>query len=255
MAEYDFTLHYRYDAAVPLMGQVKDFMPHPIPPNNYPDLKKMPWLSYEEREHREIMSVVISNCAGQNGRERVLTRMMEGGLSVASYGTCHHTKNIPTAAELPANSTTAEYILTHDKFRQKEGLASLHLFHFAAENSNCDYYHTEKIFQALRAGAVPVYMGGKTITDFVPPGSIIDVRDYESPEQLGLFLQKVAKDKLLYMQFHAWRTRPLPAFVIDKIDIGKSERTPDWYCNICKLVRTPTEKRVGPDTSCEESAY
>eukprot|EP00123_Amoebidium_parasiticum_P016877 comp23620_c0_seq1/m.40216 comp23620_c0_seq1/g.40216 ORF comp23620_c0_seq1/g.40216 comp23620_c0_seq1/m.40216 type:complete len:523 (-) comp23620_c0_seq1:139-1707(-) len=254
MSQFDFTFHYRYDADVPLLGQVKDFMPHPKKLNNLPNFDGLPFLSWEERKDKEILSVVISNCAGRNGREAVLNRLQQAGVSLASYGACLHNKNTPPTSEFPPGSPVAK-LLSGDKFRQKEGLASLHLFHFAAENSDCDHYHTEKLFQALRVGAVPVYMGGKTITDYVPPGSIIDVRDFATPELLADYLKKVAADKNLYMQYHAWRTRPLPFYVIDKINIGLEERTPEWYCKVCRLVRSEANHRALPDTSCEPSRY
>jgi alpha(1,3/1,4) fucosyltransferase len=45
-------------------------------------------------------------------------------------------------------------------------------------------YVTEKIFDAMKAGNVPVYLGPDNITDHIPAGCFIDARAFSSYEQL-----------------------------------------------------------------------
>lgn len=57
-------------------------------------------------------------------------------------------------------------------------------FALTIENAVYPGYVTEKIFDGLRAGAVPVYMGAPDIVDFVPPDCFVDYRDFPSPAKL-----------------------------------------------------------------------
>ncbi len=45
-------------------------------------------------------------------------------------------------------------------------------------------YITEKIFDAMQAGAVPVYLGAENVTDYIAPDAFIDARRFGGYEQL-----------------------------------------------------------------------
>lgn len=49
-------------------------------------------------------------------------------------------------------------------------------------------YVTEKIFDCMRAGCVPIYWGAQNITDYVDVGTFIDRRQFESDSELADFL-------------------------------------------------------------------
>jgi hypothetical protein len=56
-------------------------------------------------------------------------------------------------------------------------------------------YVTEKIFDALHAGCVPVYLGAPDIEDSVPPEAFIDRRQFNSDEELLKFLRSVGRTR------------------------------------------------------------
>ena len=61
-------------------------------------------------------------------------------------------------------------------------------FYLAFENSMCDDYVTEKLFDRLMSSKhplVPVVMGGADYAEIVPERSVIDVRDFEGPADLA----------------------------------------------------------------------
>ena len=63
-----------------------------------------------------------------------------------------------------------------------------HRFYLAFENSMCDDYVTEKLFEQMAATElplVPVVMGGADYADIVPERSVIDVRDFGGPADLA----------------------------------------------------------------------
>jgi len=65
---------------------------------------------------------------------------------------------------------------------------------FCLAHENCrdlEGYVTEKLFDAFRAGCVPVYVGPKEIAELVPEGCFIDGRAFATPAALDAFLRTI----------------------------------------------------------------
>jgi len=64
-------------------------------------------------------------------------------------------------------------------------------FKFALCFENCVFpgYITEKIFDCLLSGCIPVYFGAPDISDFVPAQTFIDYRQFENYSDLDQFLR------------------------------------------------------------------
>ena len=69
-------------------------------------------------------------------------------------------------------------------------------YKFAICFENCVFpgYVTEKIFDCFLSGCIPVYMGAPDIADFIPVGSYIDFRDFNSYADLMMFLKTMDED-------------------------------------------------------------
>lgn len=74
-------------------------------------------------------------------------------------------------------------------------------FTVAAENF-CGHrgYISEKIFDAMLAGTVPVYLGEARIRDTVPDDAFVDARSFPSTAELILFLSSMNKGRWLQMR-------------------------------------------------------
>ena len=68
-------------------------------------------------------------------------------------------------------STEYRFVVTYENFRGSHG------------------YISEKIFDALQAGSVPVYLGEARIAEFVPREAFIDARNFHSRRELLRYLQ------------------------------------------------------------------
>ena len=79
-------------------------------------------------------------------------------------------------------------------------------FILAFENSICEDYVTEKVFVVMQYYIVPVVMGGANYSEHLPPNSFIDVRDFNSPQELAAFLKEVAQDDARYRKYFEWKT-------------------------------------------------
>lgn len=114
-------------------------------------------------------------------------------------------------------------------FKEKcyDMLSSEYKFYLAFENSNCDSYITEKLFEnALRNNVVPIVMGARR-GDYersAPPHSFIHVDDFETIEQLANYLKVVDNNDTLYDSYLAWRGS------------GRFIDTKFW-CRLCALLQ------------------
>jgi hypothetical protein len=67
-----------------------------------------------------------------------------------------------------------------------------HRFALCFENmTGIDGYVTEKLFDCLRSGTVPVYWGAEDVDEYVPPEAFVDYREFGSPAALHEYLASV----------------------------------------------------------------
>ena len=89
-----------------------------------------------------------------------------------------------------------------------------HRFNLAFENTRVKDYVTEKFFDALTAGTVPIYWGAPNIADFAPsPHSYVDASQFPEPRDLAAFVTTVAESERDYAAYHSWRDAPPTAAV------------------------------------------
>ncbi len=73
-------------------------------------------------------------------------------------------------------------------------------FALCIENIIYPGYITEKIFDCLFAGCIPIYYGAPDIQDFIPENCYIDYRDFKNNNELNYYLQNF--DSIQFNQFH-----------------------------------------------------
>ena len=80
-------------------------------------------------------------------------------------------------AKVPKHELSAEYrfVVAYENFRGQRG------------------YISEKIFDALQAGSVPVYLGEERIAEFVPREAFVDARHFRTRRELLTYLQSCAE--------------------------------------------------------------
>lgn len=74
----------------------------------------------------------------------------------------------------------------------KTDTLSRYKFTLCFENAIFPGYLTEKIFDALMAGSVPVYLGDPEVNKIIPENAFIDARKFSSPEELGRRLKEMS---------------------------------------------------------------
>ncbi|CAL4120904.1 unnamed protein product, partial [Meganyctiphanes norvegica] len=78
-------------------------------------------------------------------------------------------------------------------------------FYLAFENSICKDYVTEKFFETLQYGPVPVVWGGADYKQLAPPKSFINVQDFDSPRALADFIHYLDRNDTAYNMYYIHR--------------------------------------------------
>lgn len=187
---WNISVDYRYSSDVPVTY---------FDPPLY-NLRAPPLPYTEKRKREQLATAFVSNCASHNDREKWLEDM-DRLIKVASYGQCKRNAEVDEdiAKEFASN-----------RWRLKIEASRRFLFQLVFENSDETDYVTEKLYQALEAGTVPIYMGAKgQIWRHLPNrSSIIYVADFKGPEELAAHVLKVAANETLYNSYLEWRNYP-----------------------------------------------
>lgn len=68
----------------------------------------------------------------------------------------------------------------NDRRTSKDDILSKYWFNICLENADADYYVTEKIWESIKAGCLPIYYSNNTIYNDFPKNSFIDYRDFKN---------------------------------------------------------------------------
>lgn len=200
---YDYSILYRMNSTAPIPYFDKNY---------FVDNEGNPHNSTNFTEAINGATFVARNCHTPSGRE-TLVKELQTLLRVDSLSSCLHN------TDWPADATKAEAL-------------SKYKLYLAFENSIAIDYVTEKVYDGLRAGVVPVYLGAPNIKEFVPKHSVIDVNDFEGPENLAQYLQTVMHNETLWNSYQTWRYNEGPKPMMDKFAF----RSVLEHCRLCEHI-------------------
>lgn len=179
---------------------------------------------------------VISNCAGHNGRLQYIRKLMAAGVSVHHVGQCDHNHDWkPPTGE------------SKGRFVDKIDMLRTYKFTLAFENTNVNDYVTEKYFQPLVAGSVPVYMGAPNSEIYAPSAhSVIRTDDFPTAEALAEYMIYLSRNEEAYNALLNWKFSG-----VSKGFQRAMAATTDVHsqCRLCRLVRETLEVEVGDSTA------
>lgn len=144
-------------------------------------------------EKTKDVCMFISSPVNKSCRLQYLSELMEY-LPVDSYG-----------------SWRRNCVLDEDKgYLTKLDIIKQYKFTIAFENAVSQDYVTEKFFEPLTVGSVPIYLGAPNIETFSPgEHAFIDVRDYASPKDLADDIMRYCRDISRYDSLLEWKRKPL----------------------------------------------
>eukprot|EP01112_Ceratiomyxa_fruticulosa_P010385 TRINITY_DN2748_c0_g1_i1.p1 TRINITY_DN2748_c0_g1~~TRINITY_DN2748_c0_g1_i1.p1 ORF type:complete len:392 (+),score=75.01 TRINITY_DN2748_c0_g1_i1:110-1177(+) len=183
------------------------------------------WKYYDPHKMNQIppprdklVVLVVSNCAATLNKRLEYVKELMNYIKVDSYGKCLHNTDFPDDGG-------------------KLGVLNQYKFYLAFENSNYVDYVSEKVYDALITGAVPVYMGAPNIEEFVPQNSVIKTTDFHSPKDLADYLRMLDENEHEYNKYLSWRKEGLHQKFINLLN-----KTSDPFCEYCKKAKDHIEK-------------
>jgi len=189
---FDLTMTYRLDSHVPA-------------PYLTPDLDKTLRTKPGQKSNDNLLNAFISSSIDRSGRIEYLRKLMSS-LDVHSYGKLfrnrHFEKDLWRETKL-------------DTMRQYK-------FTVAFENAVATDYVTEKFYDPLIVGSVPIYLGAPNIEDFAPGDHCYINASEWRPEALAAYLTRLAGNESEYARFLEWKTKPFRKPFIERLDIAKT---------------------------------
>ena len=182
---FDLTMTYRRDSDVPATYA----QPHGPVPAMIAALRRPPPAKTAE----VLLATFISSEVDTSNRRAYLYELAQY-MAIGSYGKFMNNRTL--AADAGRQS--------------KLDVIATYRFTAAFENACSTDYVTEKFFDPLWAGSVPVYFGAPNIEAFAPGDHCyIDASDFPDPRQLAEHLRAIASDDDRYSRFFEWKHQPL----------------------------------------------
>ena len=149
-------------------------------------------------ERRRFAMSAVSHCTSRNAfRSKYIEKLehLLGSKRVHRYGDCG-------TRALPKDGTLIRLVEIVRRYK----------FYFSFENSVRDGYVTEKLFEMLTIGPIPVYLGAPDVLRITVRKSFINALDFPKPSHLADYLVYLSKNETAYMEYHRWREEGAAAF-------------------------------------------
>ena len=167
----------------------------------------------------KLASLFISSGLNRSGRMEYAEELMRY-LDVHSYGKVLRNRQI----------------MGRDRNRPtKLDIIADYKFDLSFENATAEDYVTEKFFDPLVAGVVPVYLGAPNVERFAPGDRcFINTADFQGPKELAEYLMHLDHDDSAYAAYFSWKERPFrPAFRA----LLAGQEVPS-FARLCQVVQT-----------------
>lgn len=187
-----------------------------------------PYLLYAHKDKlrqppankNNFVNAFISSSCNQSKRQHYLESLMSL-IKIDSYGKLFNNKKINA----------------DNGFESKMNIISSYKFTLAFENAISKDYVTEKLYDPLMAGSVPVYMGAPNVEEYLPAHKcIINIDSFTSVNELAAYLQYLDENDVKYQAYLSWKQLPYKPEFLNKLE---QLRLPP-FIRLCDVI----EKRI-----------
>jgi len=200
MRHFDITMTYRLDADVPATYITDDGFRTP------------PQAKLAE----PLVAAFVSSRTDRSDRARYF-RELARHLPIASFGALLRNRS------LPRDEGRATKLDTIGQYK----------FTLAFENARAQDYVTEKFFEPLTAGSVPVYLGAPNVDDMAPgEHCFVNAAEFPDPKRLAEYLLDVGHDEAAYHEYLAWKEQPYRASFQRLLALNQ----PHPFVRLCALI-------------------
>jgi hypothetical protein len=228
MASFDITISHRCDSTIwyPYFGP-----PTAAAMSNQPRPKTEP----------SPVAYLQSSPANRSGRIQYVAALMKR-VKIDSYGSILRNREESAAGRPRAggNAQGREAMLR---------LISRYKFTIAFENALEPDYVSDKFFDPLIAGSVPIYRGAPNVADFAPaPGCYIDAADFAGPTELAAYINHLDRDDEAYAAYHRWRSQGFS----DRFRAAIESTREHPFCRLAALAVNAAGPRQSPPSGLEQ---
>jgi hypothetical protein len=177
-----------------------------------------------------IATAFVSSRINQSGRRQYL-RELSRWMPVDFYGKFMRNNRLPNdQGRASKNEVLAQYKFT-----------------LAFENACGVDYVTEKFYDPLCFGSVPVYLGAPNIADFAPgQDCFINAKDFSRPKDLADYLIMLDHDAGAYEKYLEWKNRPYLESFERLLTLAKQHP----FVQLCERIQRLLEgKRKEPESA------
>ena len=209
---FAYNMSYELDSSVPI---------------TYADRPYLSGFDYSRpasphKDRRKQVVCIIGKCNSHTGRKEFVAQLGEH-VVIDSYGACLKNKTQPVP--------DARWFNIYGE--AKLSLMSEYFFCIAFENSRHHDYVTEKVFQALAAGCVPLYDGAPNAKLLLPHKSFIDRNDFADAADMGRYLRHLLTAPRKYAAYFEWKTVPSQ---VAKLEALARLGSDSGWCRLCQFL-------------------
>jgi hypothetical protein len=194
VSRFDYVMTYNLDSHLPMIT----VHPH-WNASVYFAAQGVPWA-----QKKNAVAAFVSNCRNAGAEQRLkLLEELGKHYEVHSYGRCLHNRDEPPLKKGESRGEAKRRLLASYKFS------------LAFENAVVGDYVSEKVYDALLAGSLPLYRGARRVDDLLPsPKSVVKFSDFQDDaRKLAGHLEYLASNEQAYEEYFAWkRTGDMAAF-------------------------------------------
>lgn len=214
---FNWTMSYRRDSDIKLLyGRF-----HTL--NHSADSRANQLDSHNTRRKKtKKVAWMVSHCQTHSKREDYVRQLQEH-IQVDIYGECGSLKCTRNATHWLSNPEC------YDK------LANDYKFYLSFENSICQDYVTEKLFNILQHDMVPVVLGGADYLKIAPPHSYIDTAWFASPADLANYLLHLDSHDDQYDKYFDWKKH-------FSVEAGVEQMARHAFCDLCAKLHDPDQQ-------------
>ncbi|CAM6037149.1 unnamed protein product [Sphagnum compactum] len=197
------------------------------------------WFEYpimdppEPKTKSALAAAFISNCGAHNERLRFLELLQQEGIKVDSYGACN--QNVVGGRGVDKVEALRKY-----------------KFSLSFENSNVEDYVTEKFFQALVAGSIPVVVGPPNIQDFAPaPNSYLYIKHADDVKGVAAKMKFLAENATAYNDTIRWKYEGPSDSFLALVDMAVVHSSCRLCIHLATKIRMKEDAAVASQRPCK----
>ncbi|ELT91207.1 hypothetical protein CAPTEDRAFT_74631, partial [Capitella teleta] len=135
---------------------------------------------------RKKVAWFVSHCDTSSRRE-LYAKALAKYIDIDIFGKCGNDSVCSSSGPVKRKPTSCMTNFIND-----------YKFYLSFENAFCQEYYTEKLHEIIKANVIPIVLGKADYASILPKETYMDIRDYESPADLGRRLTYLDKNDKLY---------------------------------------------------------